>query len=169
NSKESSLQGFAAALAVSLPRMASQSRTTRKSETDIDTSLIHIESRKSPTKSLFDVGSRRISIFTVNAPTKEYTLMSGLDDGVAASFQRSRIHKPHALTHVFKVNRSTSRSLILNFPTIKEPKSEIKNTQVDQGSQIKMMQVKEMKQDNDLKNSKSKDKGSRSRSQSMNE
>ncbi|GJW61581.1 retrovirus-related pol polyprotein from transposon TNT 1-94 [Tanacetum coccineum] len=30
----------------------------------VDTSLIHIESRKSPTKSLFDVGSRRISIFT---------------------------------------------------------------------------------------------------------
>ncbi|GKA57661.1 hypothetical protein Tco_0756849 [Tanacetum coccineum] len=36
----------------------------------VDTSLIHIESRKSPTKSLFDVGSRRISIITVN--TKEY-------------------------------------------------------------------------------------------------
>ncbi|GJV71764.1 hypothetical protein Tco_1491759 [Tanacetum coccineum] len=36
----------------------------------VDTSLIHIESRKSPTKSLIDVGSRRISIFTVN--TKEY-------------------------------------------------------------------------------------------------
>ncbi|GKA64260.1 hypothetical protein Tco_0763866, partial [Tanacetum coccineum] len=32
----------------------------------VDTSLIHIESRKSPTKSLFDVGSSRISIFTVN-------------------------------------------------------------------------------------------------------
>ncbi|GJY86084.1 hypothetical protein Tco_0500110 [Tanacetum coccineum] len=89
---------------------------------------------------------------------------SSLDDGVAASFQRSRIHKPHAHTHAFKVNRSTSRSLILNFPTIKEPQ-----TQVDQGSQIKMIQVKEMMQDNDLKNSKSKDKGSRSRSQSMNE
>ncbi|GKF65181.1 hypothetical protein Tco_0191698, partial [Tanacetum coccineum] len=41
--------------------------------------------------------------------------------------------------------------------------------QVDQGSQIKMIQVKEMMQDNDLKNSKSKDKGSRSRSQSMND
>ncbi|GJW16805.1 hypothetical protein Tco_0024241, partial [Tanacetum coccineum] len=41
--------------------------------------------------------------------------------------------------------------------------------QVDQESQIKMIQVKEMIQDNDLKNSKSKDKGSRSRSQSMNE
>ncbi|GJR44731.1 hypothetical protein Tco_1312834 [Tanacetum coccineum] len=40
---------------------------------------------------------------------------------------------------------------------------------VDQGSQIKMIQVKEMMQDNDLKNSKSKDKGSKSRSQSMDE
>ncbi|GJX75593.1 reverse transcriptase domain-containing protein [Tanacetum coccineum] len=36
----------------------------------VDTSLIHLESRKSPTKSLFDVSSRRISIVTVN--TKEY-------------------------------------------------------------------------------------------------
>ncbi|GJZ16560.1 hypothetical protein Tco_0552237 [Tanacetum coccineum] len=100
----------------------------------------------------------RYSIYTIKWETE------GLDDGVAASFQRSRIHKPHAHTHAFKVNRSTSRSLILNFPTIKEPQ-----TQVDQGSQIKMIQVKEMMQDNDLKNSKSKDKGSRSRSQSMNE
>ncbi|GJS16615.1 hypothetical protein Tco_0411087 [Tanacetum coccineum] len=89
---------------------------------------------------------------------------TSLDDGVAASFQRSRIHKPHAHTQAFKVNRSTSGLLILNFPTIKEPQ-----TQVDQESQIKMIQVKEMMQDNDLKNSKSKDKGSRSRSQSMNE
>ncbi|GKA75793.1 hypothetical protein Tco_0782171 [Tanacetum coccineum] len=36
----------------------------------VDKSLIHLESHKSPTKSLFDVGSRRISIITVN--TKEY-------------------------------------------------------------------------------------------------
>ncbi|GJT82513.1 hypothetical protein Tco_1056855 [Tanacetum coccineum] len=55
-------------------------------------------------------------------------LQQGLDDGVAASFQRSRIHKPHAHTQAFKVNRSTSRSLILNFPTIKEPQSQIKNS-----------------------------------------
>ncbi|GJW26128.1 hypothetical protein Tco_0039939 [Tanacetum coccineum] len=41
--------------------------------------------------------------------------------------------------------------------------------QVDQGSQIKMIQVKEMVQDNNLKNLKSKDKGSKSRSQSMDE
>ncbi|GJY98037.1 hypothetical protein Tco_0514947 [Tanacetum coccineum] len=41
--------------------------------------------------------------------------------------------------------------------------------QVDQGSQIKMIHVKEMMQDNDLKNSKSKHKGSKSRSQSMDE
>ncbi|GJY96643.1 hypothetical protein Tco_0513553 [Tanacetum coccineum] len=49
------LWGFAAALAV-LVTEASQSRQH--------------ESRKSPTKSLFNLGSRRISIFTVN--TKEY-------------------------------------------------------------------------------------------------
>nr|GEX33014.1 integrase, catalytic region, zinc finger, CCHC-type, peptidase aspartic, catalytic [Tanacetum cinerariifolium] len=41
--------------------------------------------------------------------------------------------------------------------------------QVDQESQIKMIQIKEMVQDKDLKNSKSKDKGTRSRSLSMNE
>ncbi|GJU49705.1 integrase, catalytic region, zinc finger, CCHC-type containing protein [Tanacetum coccineum] len=34
------------------------------------TSLIHIESHKSPTMSLFNVGSRRISIFTVNNITR---------------------------------------------------------------------------------------------------
>ncbi|GJV72183.1 hypothetical protein Tco_1492178 [Tanacetum coccineum] len=32
-----------------------------------------------------------------------YQFWSSLDDGVAASFQRSRIHKPHALTQAFKV------------------------------------------------------------------
>ncbi|GJW69181.1 hypothetical protein Tco_0123605 [Tanacetum coccineum] len=41
--------------------------------------------------------------------------------------------------------------------------------QVDQESQIKMIQVKEMMQDNDLKNSTSEDRGLRSRSQSMND
>nr|GEW54385.1 Gag-Pol polyprotein [Tanacetum cinerariifolium] len=40
---------------------------------------------------------------------------------------------------------------------------------VDQKSQIKMIQVKEIIQDKDLKNSKSKDEGSRSRTQSMND
>ncbi|GJY47071.1 hypothetical protein Tco_0436134 [Tanacetum coccineum] len=43
---------------------------TSQSRQHVDTSLIRIESRKSPTKSLFDVGSRRVSIVTVN--TKEY-------------------------------------------------------------------------------------------------
>ncbi|GJW50141.1 hypothetical protein Tco_0091492 [Tanacetum coccineum] len=37
-----------------------------QSRQHVITSLIHIESCKSPTKSLFDVGSSRISIFTVN-------------------------------------------------------------------------------------------------------
>ncbi|GJY43516.1 hypothetical protein Tco_0431729 [Tanacetum coccineum] len=66
-------------------------------------------------------------------PCKEILLnhlIIGLDDGVVASFQRSRIHRPHAHTHAFKVNRSTSRSLILNFPTIKDPRSQIKNHQL---------------------------------------
>ncbi|GKC84925.1 hypothetical protein Tco_1140642, partial [Tanacetum coccineum] len=36
---------------------------TSQSRQHVDTSLIHIESRKSPTKSLFDAGSSRISIF----------------------------------------------------------------------------------------------------------
>ncbi|GJY79354.1 hypothetical protein Tco_0485155 [Tanacetum coccineum] len=37
-----------------------------QSRQHVDTSSIHIESRKSPTKSLFDAGSSKISIFTVN-------------------------------------------------------------------------------------------------------
>ncbi|GJS44568.1 retrovirus-related pol polyprotein from transposon TNT 1-94 [Tanacetum coccineum] len=45
----------------------------------------------------------RYSIYTIKRET------GGLDDGVAASFQRSRIHKPHAHTQAFKVNHSTSR------------------------------------------------------------
>ncbi|GJR73373.1 ribonuclease H-like domain-containing protein [Tanacetum coccineum] len=40
----------------------------------------------------------------------------GLDDGVAASFQRSRIHKPHAHTQAFKVNRSNIKIVDSNLP-----------------------------------------------------
>nr|GEV02223.1 ribonuclease H-like domain-containing protein [Tanacetum cinerariifolium] len=40
---------------------------------------------------------------------------------VPATFQRSRIHKPHAHTQAFKVNHSTTSPLILNFLTIKDP------------------------------------------------
>ncbi|GJV54400.1 hypothetical protein Tco_1450141 [Tanacetum coccineum] len=43
---------------------------TSQSRQHVDTSLIHIESCKSPTTELFDVDSGRISIVTVN--TKEY-------------------------------------------------------------------------------------------------
>nr|GEV65903.1 hypothetical protein [Tanacetum cinerariifolium] len=39
---------------------------TSQSRQHVNTSLIHIESRKSPTKSLFNVGSSKISIFIVN-------------------------------------------------------------------------------------------------------
>ncbi|GJY24655.1 hypothetical protein Tco_0398313 [Tanacetum coccineum] len=100
------------------------------------------------------------SIYTIKRETE------GLDDVfLPASFQRSRIHKPHAHTHAFKVNRSTSRSLILNFPTIKEPQKhklikEVKSRDSSQGDECKITISK---------NSKSKDKGSRLRSQSMNE
>ncbi|GJZ77152.1 hypothetical protein Tco_0641824 [Tanacetum coccineum] len=48
----------------------------------------------------------------IEAVTKSFDPLigkEGLDDGVAASFQRSRIHKPHAHTQAFKVNHSTSR------------------------------------------------------------
>ncbi|GKA04530.1 hypothetical protein Tco_0683650 [Tanacetum coccineum] len=48
---------------------------TSQSRQHVDMSLIHIESRKSPTKSLFDAGSSRISIFTVN--TLSITRCSG--------------------------------------------------------------------------------------------
>ncbi|GJT40128.1 retrovirus-related pol polyprotein from transposon TNT 1-94 [Tanacetum coccineum] len=75
-------------------------------------------------------------------------LLVGLDEQLLQPPSSEVDHKPHAHTQAFK--------------SIFQP-------QVDQGSQIKMIQVKEMMQDNDLKNSMSKDKGSRSRSQSMNE
>ncbi|GJU63761.1 hypothetical protein Tco_1245596 [Tanacetum coccineum] len=71
NFKRISLTGFRSC--ASRSRYQSISKQTTLSHHrffPVDTSLIHIESRKSPTKSLFDVGSRRISIFTVN--TKEY-------------------------------------------------------------------------------------------------
>ncbi|GJZ82741.1 hypothetical protein Tco_0647914 [Tanacetum coccineum] len=94
--------------------------------------------------------------------------VTGLDDGVAASFQEVKFHKHMPHTQCFKVNRSNIKKLILSPPLSKSLKGKLK-AQVDQESQIKMIQVKEMMQDNDLKNLKSKDKGSRSRSQSMNE
>ncbi|GKA84682.1 hypothetical protein Tco_0806336 [Tanacetum coccineum] len=70
--------------------------------------------------------------FELETPNKEILNLPdhSLDDGVATSFQRSRIHKPHAHTYAFKVNHSTSRPLILNFPTIKERHSQTKNHQL---------------------------------------
>nr|GEZ42648.1 uncharacterized mitochondrial protein AtMg00810-like [Tanacetum cinerariifolium] len=44
---------------------------------------------------------------SLNLPDHRYKV------GVAASFQLSRIHKPHAHTQAFKVNHSTTRPLIL--------------------------------------------------------
>ncbi|GJS71212.1 hypothetical protein Tco_0704053 [Tanacetum coccineum] len=45
------------------------------------------------------------SIYTIKRETR------GLDEGVAASFQRSRIHKPRAHTQAFKVNHSAGITL----------------------------------------------------------
>ncbi|GJV90047.1 hypothetical protein Tco_1533985 [Tanacetum coccineum] len=77
NFRGTSLTGFPAqsvrssnAIALDLPYLLVLITGASQSRQHIDTSLIDIESRKPPTKSLFDVGSRRISIVTVN--TKEY-------------------------------------------------------------------------------------------------
>ncbi|GJV16268.1 hypothetical protein Tco_1361591 [Tanacetum coccineum] len=90
-----------------------------------------------------------------------YTIIGeigGLDDGaVAASFQRSRIHKPHAHTQAFKVNQCNKYEHV------------VKKHKLINGGQIKMFKSKEVDADNDLKNSKSKDKGSRSSSTKANE
>ncbi|GKC26765.1 hypothetical protein Tco_1034059 [Tanacetum coccineum] len=48
-------------------------------------------------------------VLTLEQSQQVLEMTLGLDDGVAASFQRSRIHKPHALTQAFKVNHSMSR------------------------------------------------------------
>ncbi|GKB48365.1 retrovirus-related pol polyprotein from transposon TNT 1-94 [Tanacetum coccineum] len=63
---------------------------------------------------LFFVGTDTIILTFSLKPYRKICLIHlsdqlGIDDGVAASFQRSRIHKPHAHTQAFKVNRSTSR------------------------------------------------------------
>ncbi|GJR72740.1 putative transposon, En/Spm-like protein [Tanacetum coccineum] len=90
-----------------------------------------------------------------------YTIIGeigGLDDGaVAASFQRSRIHKPHAHTQAFKVNQCNKYEHV------------VKKHKLINGGQIKMFKSKEVDADNDLKNSKSKDKGSRSSSTKAND
>ncbi|GKC71329.1 hypothetical protein Tco_1117212, partial [Tanacetum coccineum] len=67
------LQGFAAALAV-LFTGASQSRQHESHHRffPVVTSLIQKESHKSPTMSLFDVDSSRISIFIVNEITRMF-------------------------------------------------------------------------------------------------
>ncbi|GKD16960.1 hypothetical protein Tco_1206118, partial [Tanacetum coccineum] len=82
------------------------------------------------------------------------SLVSAACVAAAAYFDKTTVLQPHS-SEVGFINHM----LILK----------LSKAQVDQGSQIKMIQVKEMMQDNDLKNSKSKDKGSKSRSQSMDE
>ncbi|GJU77742.1 retrovirus-related pol polyprotein from transposon TNT 1-94 [Tanacetum coccineum] len=79
-------------------------------------------------------------------------------DGVAASFQRTSLGFITTCSYSSFQSQSFNIKIVdSKLPTIKEPQ-----TQDDQESQIKMIQVKEMMQDKDLKNSKSKDKGSRS-------
>ncbi|GJV92610.1 hypothetical protein Tco_1540423 [Tanacetum coccineum] len=75
--RRTSLTGFPAqsirssnAVALDSPYLLVLITRTSQRRQHVDTSLIQLASRKSPTKSLFDVGSRRISIITVN--TKEY-------------------------------------------------------------------------------------------------
>ncbi|GJR74810.1 hypothetical protein Tco_0087175 [Tanacetum coccineum] len=58
------------AIALDSPYLLVLITGTSQSRQHVDTSLIHIESRKPPTAELFDVDSGRISIITMN--TREY-------------------------------------------------------------------------------------------------
>ncbi|GKB16624.1 reverse transcriptase domain-containing protein, partial [Tanacetum coccineum] len=69
----------------------------------------------------------RYSIYTIKRET------GGLDDGVAASFQRSRIHKPHAHTQAFKIEShksSTEHPIVNEFVIINIPEEDIKPKQI---------------------------------------
>ncbi|GJV15793.1 hypothetical protein Tco_1361116 [Tanacetum coccineum] len=106
-----------------------------------------------PTGKIFTSSTTKVDSEPPNGSNEDITTImkyenscyvsAGLDDGVAASFQRSRIHKPHAHTQAFKVNRSTSRSLILIFPTIKEPHNQIKNRQLGKIVRLIIIYVKQ--------------------------
>ncbi|GKA64829.1 retrovirus-related pol polyprotein from transposon TNT 1-94 [Tanacetum coccineum] len=56
-----------------------------------------------------ETSSRHVDSSNMHTFYQHHPSAQRLDDGVAASFQQSRIHKPHAHTQAFKVNRSTSR------------------------------------------------------------
>ncbi|GJZ24391.1 hypothetical protein Tco_0561850 [Tanacetum coccineum] len=101
-----------------------------------------------------DISLRDLKMEILPEPTSKNKLLCNL-----ALFTRTVLS---ALRHAVMRNSKLgeSNSSVLEDPT---------QLRADQGSQIKMIQVKEMMQDNDLKNSKSKDKGSKSRSQSMDE
>ncbi|GJR32925.1 hypothetical protein Tco_1109157 [Tanacetum coccineum] len=84
--RRTSLTGFPAqsirssnAIALDSPYLLVLITGTSQSRQHVDTSLIHLESRKSPTKSLFDVGSRRISIVTVNTKDYHSDVLAGAD------------------------------------------------------------------------------------------
>nr|GEU45327.1 hypothetical protein [Tanacetum cinerariifolium] len=79
--------------------------------------------------------------------------------------------QPHSseVRFITTCSYSSSQSQSFNNKTVDSKLPHHQRVQVDHESQIKMIQVKEMMQDKDLKNSKSKDKGLRSRSQRMND
>ncbi|GJW41368.1 hypothetical protein Tco_0067213 [Tanacetum coccineum] len=81
-------------------------------------------------------------------------------------FKKKEVEDHHRISSISKKTKSVT---VCNDSSNSRTSNVNAVSQVDQESQIKMIQVKEMMQDNDLKSSKSKDKGSRSRSQSMNE
>ncbi|GJW05240.1 hypothetical protein Tco_1564096 [Tanacetum coccineum] len=78
----------------------------------------------------------RYSIYTIKRETR------GLDDGVAASFQRSRIHKPHAHTQAFKVNHSTSNSILIS-PTIQRASKSNKESSIGEIVRLIITYVKQ--------------------------
>ncbi|GJX51816.1 hypothetical protein Tco_0278661 [Tanacetum coccineum] len=97
----------------------------------------------------------------VHQAAETVTTSNELDVYSATSFERNENFQWEKIKLSYALSWKPCQGDSLNLPDHR--------AQVDQGSQIKMIQVKEMMQDNDLKNSKSKDKGSKSRSQSMDE
>nr|GEV78220.1 hypothetical protein [Tanacetum cinerariifolium] len=68
--------GFSNAITLDSPYLLVLIIGTSQSRQYVDTSLIRIESRKSPTKTLLDVGSSRISIVIVNTNEYHYDVLA---------------------------------------------------------------------------------------------
>ncbi|GJT11449.1 hypothetical protein Tco_0858491, partial [Tanacetum coccineum] len=80
---------------------------TSQSRQHIDTSSIHIESHKSPTKSLFDAGSSRISIFIIHGNDLEVSP----DESCYTSQPLEQVTKPMMINDVFANVRRHSEQL----------------------------------------------------------